>query len=224
MHTINILTTRAELAQAESYTDDERVIRFGRIDPSNPIHPIDGTCWIFIEWLLPQFSGLEFCQALRADSRWADSHISIILEEATADDRKRCMRAGADGYVTEPVTRQSLLDRVLTVTSSAAPAALQSHIIAGHFALYPAAMQARWKKQLVRLSPSEFRLLHFFIENPNRLHSRQDLIAGLGRTGEPVDERTVDAWISRLRRSLKDVGAAGLLRTVRSRGYLLEIE
>lgn len=223
MQTINILSTRQDLVGAAPYSDEERAIRFGLIDPRKLVRPVDGSCWIFIDWVLPEYSGIEFCQVLRADARWADSHISLILEDDAEEDRKRAMRAGADGYLTGPVTRQSLLDRVLSVSSIGAVQSQPGTVVAGPLSIDPGAMQARWKKRLIRLSPGEFRLLHFLARNPNRLHSRQDLIAGLGRSDEPIDDRTVDAWISRLRRALRTVGASGMLRTIRSRGYMLEI-
>ena len=79
-----------------------------------------------------------------------------------------------------------------------------------------------WAGRAILLRPNEFRLLRFFAENPNQVHSRPDLIAGLGKLDPPIDERTVDVWIGRLRRALKSAGAGNPLRTVRSLGYVFD--
>ena len=86
-----------------------------------------------------------------------------------------------------------------------------------------AALQAKWAGTPVKLRPNEFRLLRFFAENANRVLSRQELITGLGKQEPPIDERTVDVWIGRLRRALKHAGAGDPLRTVRSMGYVLDL-
>ena len=85
-----------------------------------------------------------------------------------------------------------------------------------------AALQARWNDVPILLRPNEFRLLRFLAENPNRVLTRDDLINGLGKREPPIDERTVDVWIGRLRRALLSHGVAHELRTVRSLGYVLD--
>ena len=75
----------------------------------------------------------------------------------------------------------------------------------------------------VDLMPNEFRLLRFLVEHPGRVFTRSQLIAALGKHDAPVDERTVDVWIGRLRRALRSSGAGDMLRTVRSVGYVLDL-
>ncbi len=224
MDTVNILTTNLDFIDSEPFEHNGRVFVFSGLSPDYPLHPIDGQCWAFIDWVLESMSGLEFCRLLRSDTRWADAHISIVLEEDDPNDRRRALRAGADGYLSRPISRQILLDRVLSVTASGAPRLAQGNVSVGDLMIDPGAMQVRWKNQRFELRPNEYRLLRFFAENPNRLHTRQDLIAGLGKSSDPIDERTVDVWIGRLRRHLRSVGADDLLRTVRSRGYVFEID
>ena len=74
----------------------------------------------------------------------------------------------------------------------------------------------------IALRPNEFRLLRFLAENPNRVLSRQELIAGLGKQEPPIDPRTVDVWIGRLRRAFRSAGAGNPLRTVHAMGYVLD--
>ena len=70
--------------------------------------------------------------------------------------------------------------------------------------------------------PNEFRLLRFLVEHPGRVFTRQQLIQALGKHDAPIDERTVDVWVGRLRRALVNHGVAHELRTVRSLGYVLD--
>ena len=79
-----------------------------------------------------------------------------------------------------------------------------------------------WARQPLNLRPNEFRLLHFFAQHPDRVLTRTDLIEALGKQEPPIDERTVDVWIGRLRRALRIVGAGERVRTVRSLGYVYD--
>jgi two-component system phosphate regulon response regulator PhoB len=85
-----------------------------------------------------------------------------------------------------------------------------------------AAFQARWHGKPIPLMPNEFRLLRYFVEHPGRVFTRSQLIAALGKHDGPIDERTVDVWVGRLRRALRVAGAGDMLRTVRSLGYVLD--
>jgi two-component system phosphate regulon response regulator PhoB len=85
-----------------------------------------------------------------------------------------------------------------------------------------AAFRARIDGKPVDLMPNEFRLLRFLVEHPGRVFTRSQLIAALGKQDPPIDERTVDVWIGRLRRALRSAGGGDMLRTVRSLGYVLD--
>jgi two-component system phosphate regulon response regulator PhoB len=84
------------------------------------------------------------------------------------------------------------------------------------------AHRARWKDKPIALGPNEFRLLGHFARNPDRVHSRSSLIDQLGKTCRPIDERTVDVWVGRLRRALRKQGVPVQLRTVWSVGYVYD--
>jgi two-component system phosphate regulon response regulator PhoB len=72
------------------------------------------------------------------------------------------------------------------------------------------------------MRPRQFALLSYLMQHPDRVHARGDLLKVLGRKGEEADERTVDAWVARLRRALRHHGAPDVLRTVRDYGYVLD--
>jgi two-component system phosphate regulon response regulator PhoB len=147
----------------------------------------------------------------------------MVLEEDDPEDRRRALRAGADDYVIGPLTRTAVLDRVLALQSRGAERHATRRFEAGALSIDMAALQARWNGEPIMLRPNEFRLLRFFAENPNRVLTREDLISGLGKREPPIDERTVDVWIGRLRRAIKAAGGGNPLRTVRSIGYVFDL-
>jgi two-component system phosphate regulon response regulator PhoB len=116
-----------------------------------------------------------------------------------------------------------VLDRVLALQSRSSDRQATRRVELGVLVIDMAALQARWNETPIVLRPNEFRLLRFLAENPNRVLTREDLIAGLGKREPPIDERTVDVWIGRLRRAIKAAGGGNPLRTVRSRGYVFDL-
>jgi two-component system phosphate regulon response regulator PhoB len=85
-----------------------------------------------------------------------------------------------------------------------------------------AAYRARWKNRPIELGPNEFRLLGHFACHPDQVHTRSSLIAQLGKDCQSIDERTVDVWVGRLRRTLRKQGVTVPLRTVWSIGYVYD--
>lgn len=183
---------------------------------------IDGSMWAFVDWVLPEMSGLELCRRLRCDPGTASAHITIVLEEDDQDDRKRALRTGADDYIVGPLTRTSLLDRVLSANMVDQGEGNGRKVSLGDLVIDIPAFQARWQGKAIALMPNEFRLLRYFVEHPGRVFTRAQLISALGKQDPAIDERTVDVWIGRLRRALKAVGSGNPLRTVRSLGYVFD--
>ena len=122
-----------------------------------------------------------------------------------------------------PSPRTAVLDRVLALQSRGAERNATRRFELGALTIDMAALQARWDETPIVLRPNEFRLLRFLAENPNRVLTREDLISGLGKREPPIDERTVDVWIGRLRRAIKSAGGGNPLRTVRSLGYVFDL-
>lgn len=223
MDVINIFLT-GELGESlDDFVHDHRRFTFDRLGPDGPRRLVEGPMWAFVDWVMPELAGLEMCRRLRADLRTADAHVTMVLEEDDAEDRRRALRAGADDYVIGPLTRTAVLDRVLALQSRGVERHATQRFELGALMIDMAALQARWAGEPVILRPNEFRLLRFLAENPNRVLTRDDLIAGLGKREPPIDERTVDVWIGRLRRAIKAAGGGNPLRTVRSLGYVFDV-
>ena len=223
MDVVNIFLT-SELGESlEDFVHDHRRFTFDRLGPEGPRRLVEGPMWAFVDWVMDELAGLEMCRRLRADPRTADAHVTMVLEADDPEDRRRALRAGADDYVIGPLTRTAVLDRVLALQSRGSERHATRLFELGALVIDMAALQARWAGEPITLRPNEFRLLRFLAENPNRVLTREDLISGLGKREPPIDERTVDVWIGRLRRAIKSAGGGNPLRTVRSLGYVFDL-
>lgn len=222
MRTINIFLTDPIVGEWADFENGDLCYSFARLYAEGPKRLVEGPVYAFADWVMEDLSGLEMCRRLRSDPRMEDAHITIVLEEDDAEDKRRALRAGADDYVVGPVERTAILDRVMALQAGGGQAKVNERLELGNLLVDLAALQARWDGHPLDLRPNEFRLLHYLAQNPDRVLSRADLIAALGKQEPPIDERTVDVWIGRLRRAMRSVGAGERVRTVRSLGYVYD--
>lgn len=195
-----------------------------------PLDPLDqssvdqaASVWCFVDWLLPNMSGLEIVRRLREMRGTRDAHITMVLEDSDAEERRRALRAGADDYMTGPLSALALVERMSRYEAvGSTPAPPRARLINGDLTIDLAAHQLRYRGAPVPLRPNEFRLLVHFMEHPDQVFSRTALIERLGKDGGVIDERTVDVWVGRLRRALTAQGAPDPLRTVRALGYVMD--
>ncbi len=205
------------LADLSRRRPDWRVIPLGDAPPSEAMQ---GRVWGFIDWLCPSLSGLELCRRLREAEPTRKAHLTMVLDEADHEARRRALQAGADDYLVGPLDAARLLERVEALTRD--EGTVRQQLAHGVIGVNLDAHQVRIEGAVVPLRPNEFRLLVHFLENPDQVFSRQELIDRLGKHAHGIDERTVDVWIGRLRRSVIAHGAPDPLRTVRSLGYVLD--
>ena len=177
---------------------------------------------VILDWMIEGTSGIEVCRRLRRDK--ATAHVPIIMLTAreTEDDRVRGLETGADDYLTKPFSPRELLARVAAVMRRIRPVLAGETIEAGDLSLDPMAHRVTRRGQEMRLGPTEYRLLKFFMESPGRVFSRNQLLDGVWGTESDIELRTVDVHIRRLRKALEISGARDPIRTVRSAGYSLE--
>ncbi|MGX7895899.1 response regulator transcription factor [Tsuneonella sp. HG222] len=223
MTTVQIFATDRNAGDFDDFVIGDARFVFAPLLPTGPAKLVEGSCWIFVDWMLDDLSGLEMCRRLRADPRTSDAHVTMVLEADDAEDRRRALRAGADDYMLGPITRQAVLDRILAQDPNVGLRFAAQTIKVGRLAINPTAERASWGETVIELSPNEFRLLRFIAENPNRILSRRELIQSLGKAGDPDYLRTVDVWIKRLRAALRKAGAGPVLRTVTNKGYVFDV-
>jgi two-component system phosphate regulon response regulator PhoB len=180
---------------------------------------------VLLDWMLPGQSGLQLARRWRADARTRELPIIMLTARAEEADKIAGLDTGADDYLTKPFSPKELMARVRAVLRRRAPEALDAAIEVAGLRLDPATRRVarqfdgEWRE--VKMGPTEFRLLHFLMAHPERVHSRAQLLDRVWGDHVFIEERTVDVHIKRLREALSPVQCAALVETVRGAGYRL---
>ncbi len=173
-----------------------------------------------LDWMLPGLSGIELCRRLRAGRQTRGLPILMLTARGEEGDRIRGLTTGADDYVTKPFSPAELTARIKALLRRSSPDRLADKITVGDIELDREAHRVVRSGRELRLGPTEFRLLEFFMRSPGRVLSRNQLLDGVWGRDVYVDERTVDVHIGRLRRSLIRGRERDPIRTVRGAGYV----
>ncbi len=176
---------------------------------------------VVLDWMLPGQSGLVLAKRWRGQSRTRDLPIIMLTARAEEGDMISGLDAGADDYLTKPFSTNELLARIRAVLRRKAPEALDTMVDVGGLQLDPATRRVSKDDREVRIGPTEFRLLHFFMTHPERVHSRAQLLDRVWGDHVFIEERTVDVHVKRLREALDPVGCSRMIETVRGAGYRL---
>lgn len=174
---------------------------------------------VLLDWMLPGQSGVQLAREWRSGERTRDLPIIMLTARAAEDDRVSGLDAGADDYLTKPFSTKELLARVRAVLRRRAPEALDKPIDAGGILLDPGTRRVTVHGQDVKLSPTEFKLLHFLMAHPERVHNRTQVLDRVWGDHVFIEERTVDVHVKRLREALRGVDCDGAVETVRGAGY-----
>ena len=174
---------------------------------------------VLLDWMLPGQSGVQFARTLRADERTSDVPIIMLTARTGEQDKVDGLEAGADDYITKPFSPKELLARIKAVLRRRAPQLTDDAVEVAGLRLDPITHRVQGNGQSLDIGPTEFRLLHFFMTHPERVHSRNQLLDQVWGDHVFVEERTVDVHIRRLRQSLAPSGHDNLIETVRGSGY-----
>ncbi|MDA0354606.1 MAG: phosphate regulon transcriptional regulator PhoB [Proteobacteria bacterium] len=176
---------------------------------------------IVLDWMMPNLSGIEVCRRLKM--RPETRGISIIMLSAKSEevDRVRGLETGADDYVIKPYSIVELMARVKAQLRRTRPTTVGLVLEYRDIRLNSETHKVYRGEVILRLGPTEFRLLSTFIEKPGRVWSREQLLDRVWGRDIYVDTRTVDVHIGRLRKALCEFGGDDPLRTVRGAGYSL---
>jgi two-component system, OmpR family, phosphate regulon response regulator PhoB len=174
---------------------------------------------IILDWMLPGMSGIEFSRKLKADELTKAIPIIMLTARGEEADKVRGLEVGADDYVTKPFSPRELNARIKAVLRRRAPQMTDDPIEVGGLRLDPMTHRVSGNGISLDLGPTEFRLLHYLMSNPERVHSRSQVLDRVWGDRVFVEDRTVDVHIRRLRRALTDTGHEQLIQTVRGVGY-----
>lgn len=177
---------------------------------------------LILDWTLPGMSGLELCTRLRRGQRNAELAVLILTARSEETDRVQGLAAGADDYVVKPFSMPELLMRVRVLLRRAGSLSESHRLQTGDLTLDSAAHKVTRGPRVVRLGPTEYRLLEVMMTNAGRVLSRHQLIDQVWGSAAEIDERTIDVHVGRLRKSLIRGKQPDPIRTVRGAGYVLE--
>ncbi len=174
---------------------------------------------VLLDVMLPDGDGLAVCRKLRADGLRAGI-IFLTARDARAD-LVSALAYGGDDYVTKPFDVEVLLARVRAVLRRSAPPALPDRILRyDDLELDQETLQVRRGGAEVPLSPTELKLLRYFLTNPGRVLSRAQILAAVWEFDSPAVSNVVDTYVGYLRRKLDRHGPS-LIVTHRGFGYAL---
>ena len=174
---------------------------------------------VVLDWMLPGQSGLALARQWRSDERTRALPIIMLTARGEESDKITGLDAGADDYIAKPFSTNELMARIRAVLRRKAPQALDEAVEVGGLKLDPVTHRVSYNGVELRLGPTEFRLLHFMMAHPERVHSRSQLLDKVWGDHVFIEERTVDVHVKRLREALSPVQCSELIETVRGAGY-----
>ena len=174
---------------------------------------------IVLDWMLPGMNGVEFAKRLRANSVTKFIPIIMLTAKSDEDNKIEGFNVGADDYLTKPFSPRELVARIKVLIRRRSPELVNDPIIAEGLVLDPKSHRVQVNNKTITIGPTEFKLLHFFMKNNNRVYSRNQILDKIWGNNSVIDDRTVDVHIKRLRDVLKQSGYDKFIQTVRGTGY-----
>ncbi len=172
---------------------------------------------VLLDWMLPGESGVALAKRWRQQERMKTVPLIMLTARTEETDKVQGLDAGADDYVTKPFSTQELLARIRAVLRRRAPEVVNDAVQLGDLALDAATYRVTLQGQELKIGPTEFKLLHYLMKHPERVHTRGSLLDRIWGDHVFIEERTVDVHVKRLRESLGVAGA--MIETVRGAGY-----
>ena len=177
---------------------------------------------VLLDLMLPDISGKEVCRRFRSDPRMKRVPIVMLTAKGEEADRVEGFEVGADDYVTKPFSPRELVLRVKAILRRAAPGEVTEKVKLGQLTIDLGSHRAWVAGEEVELTALEFRLLHHLMSHPGRVQSREQLLADVWGVTSPLETRTVDTHVMRLRDKLGV--ARNQVETVRGVGYRMSDE
>lgn len=174
---------------------------------------------ILMDWMMPGISGVEFAKELKGGATTKDIPIIMVTARAEEEDKVRGLNIGCDDYVSKPFSFPELIARMQAVLRRTAPGGEEERLSVAGLEVDAASQRVSARGQPIKLGPTEYRLLHFFVSHPERVYTREQVLDRVWGQNVYVEERTVDVHIRRLRKALEPHGYDAMIQTVRGTGY-----
>jgi two-component system phosphate regulon response regulator PhoB len=174
---------------------------------------------ILLDWMLPDTPGPTITRRLRSEARTREVPIIMLTARAGEDDKVAGLAAGADDYITKPFSPRELEARIQAVLRRRTPQLTKEAVEVEGLVINPATRVVSGNGKPLKVGPSEFELLHFFMTHTDRVYSRAQILDHVWGDHVFIEDRTVDVHIRRLRDALSPSGHEDLVETVRGVGY-----
>ena len=174
---------------------------------------------ILLDWMLPGISGVEWARRLKKEPIYRDIPIIVLTARGEEEDKVRGLEIGADDYMTKPFSPKELVARIRAVLRRSGKIQGQAQVTLGDLILDTDQHRLSIGDKQLEVSPTEFRLMHFFMTHPDKVYSRTQLLDQVWGRSVYIEERTIDVHIRRLRKILEEYGREDLVQTVRGFGY-----
>jgi len=176
---------------------------------------------LLLDWMLPDLSGIEICKNIRKDNSFKNLPVIMLTAKGEEEDKIKGLDSGVDDYLTKPFSFNELMARIKAVLRRSNPNTVSDNLKFDDLMLDRIEKRVFRDGQEIKLGPTEFRLLEFFLTNPKRVYSRDQILESVWPNNVNVESRTIDVHIRRLRQSVNLKNKRELIRTVRSSGYSL---
>ena len=176
---------------------------------------------LLLDWMLPDLSGIEICKSIRKDTSFKNLPVIMLTAKGEEEDKIKGLDSGADDYLTKPFSYNELLARIKAILRRSNPKTVSDTLEIDDLRLDRLEKRVFRDSIEIQLGPTEFRLLEFFLTNPKRVFTRDQILENVWPNNINVETRTIDVHIRRLRKSININNNKELIRTVRSSGYSL---
>lgn len=174
---------------------------------------------ILLDWMLPGISGAEWARRLKKEGLYRELPIILLTARGEEEDKVKGLEIGADDYITKPFSPKELVARIRAVLRRSGKMQGLTQITLGDMVLDTEQHRLAIGERQLEVSPTEFRLMQFFMTHPDKVYSRTQLLDQVWGRSVYIEERTVDVHIRRLRKILAEYGREDLVQTVRGFGY-----
>ena len=178
---------------------------------------------ILLDWMLSGVSGVEWARRLKKDSNYRELPIILLTARGEEEDKVRGLEIGADDYITKPFSPKELVARIRAVLRRSGKINDLAQIALDNLILDTEQHRLSIDNKQVEVSPTEFRLMRFFMSHPDKVFNRTQLLDQVWGRSVYIEERTVDVHIRRLRKILAEHGREDLIQTVRGFGYRFSV-
>jgi two-component system phosphate regulon response regulator PhoB len=176
---------------------------------------------LLLDWMLPDLSGIEICSLIKKNEKLSKIPIIMLTARGEEEDKIKGLDSGVDDYMTKPFSFKELLARIKAILRRSKPNSISNILEFEDLKLDRLEKRVYRKKTEITLGPTEYRLIEFFLTNPKRVFTRDQILENVWPNNINVETRTIDVHIRRLRKSINLPNCKELIRTVRSAGYSL---